>query len=214
MISQPSPLSTDTDELQAVIASQAALIAEYKAEIEHLRSLYDALRRHRFGRSSEKLERDIAQLEMRLGEMEKATERSDEAGESTASSGGSRRKPSRNPLPKDLPREDVVHEPEGTCPSCGGEKHGVLGEDVTEILEFVPAHFKVIRHVRPKWSCRCCEAIRQAPLPSMPIERGPGSLCCYSRAYWGYALGWHTMYWCSITCSITHSWCPICAFSA
>jgi transposase len=50
-----------------------------------------------------------------------------------------------------------------------------LGEDVTEVLEYVPASFKVIRHVRPKLSCRLCETIVQAPMPSLPIERGhPG----------------------------------------
>ena len=50
-----------------------------------------------------------------------------------------------------------------------------LGEDVTEVLEYVPASFKVIRHVRPKLSCRVCETIVQAPMPSLPIERGrPG----------------------------------------
>ena len=54
-----------------------------------------------------------------------------------------------------------------------------LGEDVSEVLEMVPARFKVIRHIRPKLSCRSCEAIVQAPMPSLPIERGragPGLL--------------------------------------
>jgi transposase len=51
-----------------------------------------------------------------------------------------------------------------------------LGEDVTEVLEMVPARFKVVRHVRPKFSCRACETITQAPMPSLPIERGrPGA---------------------------------------
>ena len=59
-------------------------------------------------------------------------------------------------------------------PNCGGQMRR-LGEDVTEVLEYVPASFKVIRHVRPKLSCRVCETIVQAPMPSLPIERGrPG----------------------------------------
>ena len=50
-----------------------------------------------------------------------------------------------------------------------------LGEDVTEVLDYVPASFKVVRHVRPKLSCRVCETIVQLPMPSLPIERGkPG----------------------------------------
>ena len=51
----------------------------------------------------------------------------------------------------------------------------MLGEDRSEVLEYVPGHFKVIEHVRPKVSCRCCETIHQAPPPDLPIERGrPG----------------------------------------
>ena len=54
-----------------------------------------------------------------------------------------------------------------------------LGEDVAEILEYVPAQFKVIRQVRPKLACTACDTIVQAPAPSRPIERGlagPGLL--------------------------------------
>jgi len=47
-----------------------------------------------------------------------------------------------------------------------------LGEDVSEMLEYVPASFFVIRHVRPKLSCSRCERIVQAAAPSRPIERG------------------------------------------
>jgi transposase len=83
-------------------------------------------------------------------------------------------KPARRPLPEHLPREEMVHEPSCTCPNCGSQMRK-LGEDVTEVLEYVPASFKVIRHVRPKLSCRVCETIVQAPMPSLPIERGrPG----------------------------------------
>ena len=50
-----------------------------------------------------------------------------------------------------------------------------VGEDVTEILEYRPGRFEVVRHVRPAFSCRTCEAMTQAPMPTLPIERGrPG----------------------------------------
>jgi transposase len=55
----------------------------------------------------------------------------------------------------------------------------VLGEDAAEMLEYVPSHFKVIRHVRPKLSCTKCQKIVQAEAPSRPIARGlagPGLL--------------------------------------
>ena len=54
-----------------------------------------------------------------------------------------------------------------------------LDEDVSEVLEYIPASFKVIRHVRPKMSCRSCEHIVQAEAPSRPVEHGlagPGLL--------------------------------------
>jgi len=80
--------------------------------------------------------------------------------------------------PESLPRETVVHEAPCDCPACGGALRA-FGEDVAEILEYVPARFKVIRHVRPKFSCTACQQIVQAPAPSRPIARGlagPGLL--------------------------------------
>ena len=78
-------------------------------------------------------------------------------------------------MPDHLPLETVEHAPvEGTCPDCGSTFVN-LGEDVSAMLEYVPAHFKVIRHVRPKLSCSHCECIVQAAAPARPIARGlPG----------------------------------------
>ena len=57
------------------------------------------------------------------------------------------------------------------APTCGG-RMAKLGEDVTEVLDYVPGHFQVIRHVRPKFACCACDAITQAPAPAMPTPRG------------------------------------------
>jgi transposase len=83
-----------------------------------------------------------------------------------------RARPERKPLPLHLLREEKVYTPEATvCAECGGAlRH--LGEDISEQLEFIPASFKVIRHIRPKLACACCDCIMQAPAPSRPIERG------------------------------------------
>src|SRR4051795_9167649 len=68
-----------------------------------------------------------------------------------------------------------AHEPACRCPGCGGTTFSRIGQDEREVLEYVPSSFKVIRHLRPKLSCRSCETIVQAPMPSLPIERGrPG----------------------------------------
>jgi transposase len=86
-----------------------------------------------------------------------------------------RQRPPRKPLPEHFPRDEKVYLPTTTdCPACGG-KLNKLSEDVAEQLEFVPASFPVIRHVRPKLACGCCDVIVQAPAPSRPIERGIAS---------------------------------------
>jgi transposase len=58
-----------------------------------------------------------------------------------------------------------------SIPLCGGEMRKV-GEDVTRILDYIPGHFEVVRHVRPAFSCRRCESMVQRQMPSLPIERG------------------------------------------
>jgi len=152
-------------------------------EIEHLKLLLVKLHRMQFGRKSEKLARQIEQLELRLEELE--SNRSEK--ESTppepplapACSTARAAKPVRRALPDHLPRQTRWHEPKETvCPQCRGELRK-LGEDVSEMLEYVPASFVVIRHVRTKLSCTKCDCIVQAEAPSRPIARGmagPGLL--------------------------------------
>lgn len=128
------------------------------------------LKRLQFGASSEKSSFEIKQLEMELDELHE-----DEAAQAATRPAVVQAltdKPFRKPPPECLPREEEVHEPACTCPNCCGAMRK-LGEDVTEVLEYVPSSFKVIRHVRPKLSCRGCETIVQSPMPSLPIERGP-----------------------------------------
>jgi transposase len=153
-------------------------------EIEKLKFQIAKLRRMQFGRSSERINRQIEQLEFRLEELETG------AAEDTARAEAAdrpaptreRAKPKRNPLPDHLSCQDVVHQPADdgacTCPDCG-RGMARLGEDVTEVLDYVPGHFQVIRHIRPKYACTACDAITQAPAPAMPTPRGratPGTL--------------------------------------
>jgi transposase len=149
---------------------------------EQLKLRLAKLLRERFGASSEKLHSAIEQLELLLGEFEEQiaeTEPSEpEHAAPPAPAETTRRKPARRPLPESLPRDVVEHAAPCACPKCGGILRA-LGEDVTEVLDYVPGSFRVTRHVRPKLSCRSCEGIAQAPAPSLPIERGlagPGLL--------------------------------------
>jgi transposase len=129
-----------------------------------------------FGTKSEKITREIEQLELKLEELEV---RKAERAEARPGSEPPSKRPSRQPLPEHLPREVHVHMPDAdTCTACGGGL-SKLGEDVSEMLEYVPASFKVIRHVRPKLCCTKCDMILEATAPSRPVERGlagPGLL--------------------------------------
>jgi transposase len=146
-------------------------------EIEHLKLVIAKLRRMQFGRKSEKLDHQIEQLELQLEDLQ-ASEGEAER-EMPPLDKAPRKKSVRKPLPDHLPRDERIYAPAAdACPACGGGLRP-LGEDVSEQLEFVPASFRVIRHVRPKLACACCDAIVQAPAPSRPIERGiagPGLL--------------------------------------
>ena len=164
-----SDLPNDIETLRRLVIEQRAALAARDLEIETLRMRLARLRRMQFGRSSEKLDRAIAQLELQLEDLEESTAAAQPAIPAEAVS--TRAKPIRRPVPEHLAREDVVHAPECICPRCGGVLRA-LGEDVTEVLEYVPARFKVIRHRRPKLSCRACDAVAQSPMPSRPIERG------------------------------------------
>ncbi len=189
----PLPADLDTlrlfaERLQAELARKEIEIAANAAEIhaktlhiEKLKMQLAVLRRARFGRSSEKLDRDIEQLELLIGELEEEEAESIARAQAAGPAGHSqpalreRRHPVRKPLPPHLPREIVIHEPACVCPGCGGTVFSRIGQDDRELLEYVPSSFKVIQHIRPKLSCRSCETIVQAPMPALPIERGrPG----------------------------------------
>lgn len=146
-------------------------------ELVYLRSWIDKLklelarlRRMQFGRSSEQLSTRIEQLELIVEEFESTAAQSP----MVAAPPTPARKPVRKPLPAHLPRETVIHAPDAKCPDCGILLQRI-GEDVSEMLEYIPARFKVIRQVRPKLSCKCCQRIVQMPAPIRPIDRGvPG----------------------------------------
>jgi len=148
-----------------------------EALIAHLKLQIQKLNRDRFGPHSERSRRLLDQLELQLEELE-ATATEDElkaeaaAARTTTVAGFTRKRPSRKPFPEHLPRERVVIAAPGGCPCCGGTRLSKLGEDVTETLEVIPRSWKVIQHVREKFSCRDCEAITQAPAPFHVIPRG------------------------------------------
>jgi transposase len=171
--------------LKALVRAQHEQLLWRESEIEHLKLLLAKLQRMQFGRKSEKLARQIEQLELRLEDLQAKPVESAGLAESQSVPPALPLliripvKPTRRPLPDHLPRQTQRHEPkESACPDCGGAL-SKLGEDVSEMLEYVPASFFVVRHVRPKLSCTKCDHIVQSAAPTRPIERGvagPGLL--------------------------------------
>ena len=146
-------------------------------EIEKLKFQIAKLRRMQFGRSSERISRQIEQLELRLEELETGEAEDTRPRRSRGSA-------CTDPRTRQAQAQAVARS--SAAPGCRASASGRwrlhlpdcgkgmarLGEDVTEVLDYVPGHFQVIRHVRPKYACSACDAITQAPAPAMPTPRG------------------------------------------
>jgi transposase len=192
-MSADDSLPNDVETLKSMLVAERAARsaaeseAQYRALlIEKLKYTIRKLRHERFGSSSERGAL-LEQLELQLADLEEDAAQVEAAARMAAATASdtitvasfARRKPARRPLPAHLPRERVTYPVPATCPCCGGATLRKIGEDVTETLELIPRQWKVIQHVREKFSCRACEAISQPPAPSHPIARGragPGLL--------------------------------------
>jgi transposase len=177
-VQEAASLPDDVESLKQIVLHQRALLLSRDVLLEKLKIELLRLKRMRFGRSSEQLDAKIAQLELTLEELEANQSQIAPVAAPITEERLGRSKPVRKALPSHLPRESVVHTPSCTCEHCGGELER-LGEDVSEVLEYVPSQFKVIRHVRPKFACGKCQSIAQSPAPDRPIARGlagPGLL--------------------------------------
>jgi transposase len=173
---QAATAAAEAAALRAKAAGDQALIAHLKLQIEKLR-------RKRFGQRSERSARLLDQLELQLEELEasatedelaaeKAGSDAAQAAKTTKVAAFTRQRPARKPFPQHLPRERVIVPGPTACPCCGGTRLSKLGEDVTETLEVIPRQWKVIQHVREKFSCRDCESIGQPPAPFHVVPRG------------------------------------------
>jgi transposase len=169
----PDNLPDDPAALKRIIAAMAQDGLTAQAEIARLKFQLARYRRAEFGRSSEKLARDTEQLELALETLETdQAERLATASPAVAAVvEAEAQKPARRPLPEHLAREDLRHPAPCTCPSCGGALRKI-SDEVTETLDYVPGRFKVIRHIRPKLSCRACDTVVAAPAPDHAIARG------------------------------------------
>ena len=168
-------LPDDVETLHRMVRTLAAgrvSLAEAQAEIERLKLIVQKLQRNQFGRRAEGLDEDQLQLGFEdLGADIARVEAKLPASKTKELA----TRPDRPSLPDHLPREDVRLDVDiETCPCCGGALHAI-GETVSEMLDHVPARLRVIRICRPRYGCRGCGAIHQAPAPERPIAKGLAS---------------------------------------
>jgi transposase len=174
-------LPDDVETLQNLVrslAAERASLSEAKAEIERLNLIIKKLQRSQFGRRAERIDDD--QLQLSLEDLNTDLARVEASLPlPTAETETPKAQCERPSLPAHLAREhvhlDVEHE---ACPCCGGPLHPI-GETVSEMLDHVPARLRVIRIRRPRYGCRACGTIHQAPAPERPIAKGlatPGLL--------------------------------------
>ncbi|MBV8526190.1 MAG: IS66 family transposase, partial [Acetobacteraceae bacterium] len=163
----PAALPRDPDRL-------IEMIVALQDENSRLHGMLEAIRRTLYGARSERFEADAAQLALDLQDTSTAPIEPPPATPAPYDQ-PVRPKPTRNigSLPKHLPREDVIIEPSiDSCPCCQGKLHRI-GEDVSEMLDVVPAVIRVKRIRRPRYGCRACEStVVQAPAPPRPVEGG------------------------------------------
>ena len=149
------------------------IIADLSTQNLSLRNQLALLKARRFGKSSEKLDKEIADLELKIEEEEeencnKVTQNT----EDEPNQQEEKNKPKRCSLPPHLPRVDKILNPNPICPKCGSNDFRKISDDISETLDYVPASFQVIRTIRARCACKNCENIVQADIPERPIAKG------------------------------------------
>jgi transposase len=181
---RPEGLPDDIETLKLALVAARAEVALVRAQrsddqalIAQLKLQIEKFNRERFGPRSERTARLLNQMELQLEELEASATADELAAEmarakTTNVASFTRKRPSRKPFPEHLPRERVIVPGPAACACCGGTRLSKLGEDITETLEVIPKSWKVIQHVREKFTCRDCEKISQAPTPFHVLARG------------------------------------------
>jgi transposase len=185
MLSSLDRLPDDPAALKAIILAQQEEVARltasaraYAALVQALKIRIARLQRQKFGPSSEKIEREIEQLQLTLEDLEVAMAAAgtppapdDTEPQPEAPLVSPQRRRGKPRVADRTPRERIVLDPGARCPECGGVLR-LVGEDVSEILDFIAAKLTVVETARLKKSCRSCEKIVQPPAPTRPIRRG------------------------------------------
>ncbi|MFG1402051.1 IS66 family transposase zinc-finger binding domain-containing protein [Xanthobacter sp. V8C-5] len=162
-------LPSDVDLLHQLVREIVGVVESRDGEIERLQSIIKELQRGQFGRRSKRLAPDQVALALEDLDSDIARIRECRPG---VDEPPAERPPHRKARPDDLPRKDVLIDVEHeVCACCGGPLHAI-DESQAEMLDWVPAQLRVIRITRPKYACRVCESVTQAPAPERLIAGG------------------------------------------
>ena len=180
-----SNLPGDTSEIKDFIVAQLAVLEqEYQEKINYLEERVRLLQNELFGRKSEKsLVEPVDQMPLFEAAKEEPLVIDSSADEDIIIPEHTRKKRGRKPLPKDLPRFDVIHDLAEEEKVCGcGSLLSKIDEEVTEKLDIIPAKIRVLRHVRYKYACKDCEGVEDdgptvkiGPVPIQLIPKGIGT---------------------------------------
>lgn len=182
----PAKLKAMVLQYQQTIAQHHSVVAQYEQTVQSQQTKLEQqehriaqLLRRLFGPKQERVDPDQLTLFDREDMEQIAAESgSGDRGKEKRGTGKRRRGHGRRPLPKNWPRETIVHElseEDRQCPCCG-EQRQEIGRETSEQAEYIPAHCKVLVHERVKYACRKCEEhVAIAAKPPQPIEKGlPG----------------------------------------
>ena len=172
MIAADQPDTLDANQLRELVERLRAEVLHKQAVIDKLTHENAVLKRLKFAAQSERFNAEQRNLlDETLDADLEAVAREIEALAPQAAPPAQRQPPKRQPLPAQLPRREIRHEPESTTCGCGCQMKRI-GEDVSEKLDYQPGVFTVERHVRGKWVCAHCETLIQAPVAPHVIDKG------------------------------------------
>ena len=173
VVEQQSLEHLGESQLREIAARLIAQLRHQSALLEKLTYENALLKRMKFAAQSEKFsveQRSLLEDEIEA-DLAAVSAEMDALDTPRTSPADGKHKPKRHPLPANLPRREIRHEPGSTNCQCGCQMKRI-GEDVAEKLDYVPGVFSVERHIRGKWACAQCETIVQAPVDVHIIDKG------------------------------------------
>jgi transposase len=166
-----------------VISLVDELEVKYQEKIHYLEEQLRLFKNELFGRSSEKRQAPHPdQRPLFEGDSEHVADQEQTTDDTIVIGSHSRKKRGRKALPKDLPRIDIIHDLSEDEKQCGcGQRKSLIGEEISEKLDYIPARLQVERHIRYKYACKSCEGVEDDG-PTVMIAPAPVQLIPKSNA--------------------------------